>query len=518
MTTAGSITGDAIMRADARRARIIMPFALIAACGVGLAAGSTKSGGKLVLVGVAGALVSLAIWKWRHAGVIMLLAVATTVEQFKYSAGTHAGVFTDRIPLFASVTKGSGISPFELIVGLILVAWIMRGALVHNWNTPRSSVAKALMVFMFLVVVAVGVGMAHGGKSQVILYEVRPWVYLATTYLLASALLHRASTMRAILWTIVLGTGFKSVQGVIMYLQTRHQSPRPEAILGHEESFFFGIFLILTLALWLFGVEGRLRTLATVLTPFVLLADMANARRTAWVTIGLTLALFFAIAYSALPERRRAIRRGALIVLVFSAVYTPVFWNNPGLLGQPARALHAQISPDARDKSSNLYRVQEDANLEYNIRQSASIGKGFGPLIKYVLPITDISKIDNFITFLPHDSVLDMWMRMGIQGMVVFLMLLAAAIIRASALIRRGDKELAVIGILTVCAVMAYVVQGSVDLGFFWFRIALCLGTLLGAVEAGHRMADHRATEPAEVAVREAEPAPARVAEPALAG
>jgi O-antigen ligase len=210
-----------------------------------------------------------------------------------------------------------------------------------------------------------------------------------------------------------------------------------------------------------------------------------------------------AIAYSSLPERRRALRRLMVILVGISAVYFPLFWSKAGTLAQPARALRAQIAPDARDKSSNLYRVQENANLVFNIRQTASLGKGFGTLINYALPITDISNIDPFISFLPHNSVLDLWMRLGIQGMVVFLLLLAAVVVRGCALARSGDRELAVLGALSACAVIAYLVQGYNDMGFFWFRIALCFGTLLGAMEAAHRVLAREAAGDPAAAVAE---------------
>ena len=68
-------------------------------------------------------------------------------------------------------------------------------------------------------------------------------------------------------------------------------------------------------------------------------------------------------------------------------------------------------------------------------------------------------------------------------------MMIAAAILRAVELARVGDKELALIGTLTVCAVVAYLVQGYNDMGFTWFRIALCMGVLFGATEAALRIA-----------------------------
>ncbi|MEA2503719.1 MAG: hypothetical protein QOG36_762, partial [Actinomycetota bacterium] len=268
---------------DALRARRLLPVAVLGACGAGLVAAKlAASQHPLTFLGLAGLLVPAAIWKWRQAGVFLLLGAATMVEQFTYSAGTHPGVFTTHIPLYGGVTKGGGVSLLDLLIGLVFVFWLMRGVLDRSWEAPRSPVSRGLIALLGLVVLAVGIGLSRGGKSQVILYEVRPWFYLSVAYLLAGSLLRTRTALRGVMWVLVIGTGFKALQGVQMYIAVRHQPVPPEVILSHEESFFFGIFLILTLSLWLFGVRGRLRSVATWLAPAVLLSDMANARRTAW--------------------------------------------------------------------------------------------------------------------------------------------------------------------------------------------------------------------------------------------
>jgi hypothetical protein len=76
-------------------------------------------------------------------------------------------------------------------------------------------------------------------------------------------------------------------------------------------------------------------------------------------------------------------------------------------------------------------------------------------------------------------------------------------VVRGCALARAGDRELAVLGALSACAVVAYLVQGYNDMGFFWFRIALCFGTLLGAMEAAHRVLAREAAGDPAAAVAE---------------
>ena len=69
------------------------------------------------------------------------------------------------------------------------------------------------------------------------------------------------------------------------------------------------LFLFMVLGLWLFELRGRLRTVSTVVTPLVVFAMLVNQRRTAWLILGLGVIVLMVVAYSALPTRRRMIRR-----------------------------------------------------------------------------------------------------------------------------------------------------------------------------------------------------------------
>ena len=164
-------------------------------------------------------------------------------------------------------------------------------------------------------------------------------------------------------------------------------------------------------------------------------------------------------------------------------------WNSNSSLGQPARAVKSQVKPSARDAASDNYRVQEDANLELNIKQSAPLGKGFGVKIDYALPISDISSIDALIAYIPHNDVLDVLMRMGFLGGVAMWFLIGAGIISGSRLARSRDREVAVIGTVLACSLVAYALIGAVDQGFFFSRIAFITGVLLGLAEAARRLA-----------------------------
>jgi len=467
----------------------------------GLVAGQLIAGGHSgAVLGLAVVLLPVALWKRPEWGPAVLLGAALMIEQVGQGVqpadtGSILSVaLTPAVPLTSQIPLFQGLGSVHLNGADLLLVTVLIIYLAHNVDRqarrwPRSQVAIGVAALTGAVALGTVVGLSHHGSLRIALMETRPFVYLAATYVLTTVLVNSRAALRASLWVLVVASGLKALQGLDVYLKVRNMNPRPETILGHEEAYFFAVFLFLVIALWLFDVPGRLRQTATWLTPIVVAADLANNRRTAWLVLAAGLVALAAIGFRCLPSRRRAIGRGAVIVLCFSAVYLPVFWNGTGGLAQPARALKSVISPDPRDASSDLYRTQENANLKFNIKQGGVIGKGFGVPIDYALPIANISQIDPLIAYIPHNGVLYVLMRMGILGGLALWTLLGAGLVAGCRLARAVDRELAVVGAVLACALIAYALEGATDQGFFFYRIAIVTGFLLGLAEAARRLA-----------------------------
>ena len=456
----------------------------------GLLAGHLVASGRGTTVIALGALVlPVVLWKKPHLGPAILIVAALGVEQFDQFGGTGptSAELTARIPLFYGLS-GLRLSPADLLVFLLIVVAVLRSGTGRTARLPRSGLSIPLYCLFGAVVLGILWGSSKGGDTRVAFMEARPYVYLVSTFVLASVLLTTRSAVRGVVWGLVIGIGFKSAQGLATFLAVRHMVDRPEAVLGHEEALFFAMFFLLTISLWLFEVRGPLRTTATLLMPLVLVADLANSRRAAWLIFAVGFVALAAIGFAALPTRRKFIARIVIASALVLAVYLPAYWNHTGGLAQPARAVRSEISPSPRDYSSDLYRLQEDANLWFNIGSGGPLGAGFGRPIDYALPITDISKTDPFIKYVPHNGVLYILMRMGIPGAIVFWSVLALAIISAGRLARSRDREFAALGALVVAVLVGYAFEGAVDQGFFFYRIAFVMGTLLGLLHAARRL------------------------------
>jgi O-Antigen ligase len=473
--------------------------------------GTSGSAARILMLAIV--LLPLLLWKRPYLAPAVLLSSAVLIEQGV--ASPHIPL-TDKIPMFVGVGPGH-LQGADLLLLMVLFIYCVKGAAWGPRWFPRTHVSLAIRSVLVCVALAVVIGQAHGGELRVALMEARPYVYLAVTYFLTAVFIRDRRAIRAELWGFIGSVGFKAVQGIYVWVLNRHMYPKPESFISHEASYFFVIYLILVLALWLFDQRGSMRTWATRLLPLVIFANTVNDRRAAWEMLGGALLCFGVIAYKALPIRRHLLGKSIVALVLISAVYFPVMWNSSSSLGEPARAIKSQVTPTTRDADSDTYRVQENANLELNIKQAGLLGKGFGVRIDYALPITDISQTDPLIAYIPHNDVLDVLMRMGLLGGIAMWGLIAAGIIMGCRLAMSKDRELAVIGMVVACSIVAYALMGAVDQGFFFYRIAFITGSLLGLAEAARRVAREESVPPAAAPVPAPAPLPASAPAPAVA-
>ncbi len=495
---------------------------------IGLVSGTAGS------AGLAGALFALlaialivALWKRPELSPIVVLVAALTIEQFPFTTGQPGATpgmaptpsnYTDRLPLFHGLGGGLHVSPADLLLLALLAIWVLKRETAATTSVPRSATTYAVAAVVLATFVGLAVGQAHGGELRTALTEVRPYIYLAIAYLVATVFTTRLSVLHTAMWALVLGSGFKAAQALQSFLGVRNQIPRPDFIVGHEEALFFSLFILLTACLWIFRVPGPLRTTATALLPLVLMADLVNSRRAAWLILGGELIALSIVTMVALPARRRFMGKVLAVVVLISAVYFPAYWNHTGALAGPARAVKSAVAPNTRDESSDRYRIQENENLRLNIREGGAIGRGFGVPIDYIQgSITDISSIDPMIRFVPHNGVLYILMRMGLFGGIAFWSLLGAGILTGCRLVRSRNPEVAVFGTVLACVLVGYALEGYNDQGFFMYRIAFVVGTLLGLGEAARRIdARGLVAQPATAAALPARPLTApRAARPA---
>lgn len=502
MAASAALTASAAAGALQSRNRVIGVAAAVLGLTAGIAAASLMFGSPIAVAALVALAVAVTVWIAPWTGVVGMVLIGTLIEQFSLVSEGTLSDGTDKIPIFTSFNAmglgGIYASPYECFLALVIGIWLIKSFATRELRLSTSALGLSVGAFALLVALGWIRGVAGGGAFQPALLELRPWLYLTIAFVTSSQLIKDRKQVMVLIGAMTAGIGLKGMQGVIT-LATHFTLRSTQSILAHEESFFFGVFMAVLAGLWLVPVKGRLRQFMTAAFPIILVADIGNQRRTAWAVAAVALVTVFVICFFALPNRRKMIAGLAVVGAVMAAVYWIGFSNDPGLLGQPARAVLSQLNPSARDKSSNQYRVIENVNLGIGIRNSMPFGTGFGHPIPQAVPNVDISNVDSFISYLPHNGLLYVWLRLGVLGMFAFWIMVGVALMTAVDAFRRRPNDVTVIvSLALIAAVMAYIVQGYYDMGLYWFRIAILMGCLMGAMDAARRFdaADRRKREP----------------------
>ncbi|MEX2599878.1 MAG: O-antigen ligase family protein, partial [Dehalococcoidia bacterium] len=449
------------------------------------------------------------IWRFPQLGLYLLAGGAAAIETFRLRFPDSV---TDVIPFFRSLDSlGSPFpapaSPGEILaVGTIAVVVLKRLSAGHA-PLEKSPLFPPLAALLVLTAIGVARGLAAGGDLSTAIFEARAALYLSVAVLLAYNLVHTERHVRVLLWVLLGTIAVKSFLGMWRYLVTLDGdlslagslSPNTNALFAHEESVFFAFFLMFLFAAFLFRAGKAQRLFALAFSFPVLLALLANERRAGIVILAAGLLVIAFAVFALEPSRRRFLVRAAMAALLIAPVYFAAFAGNDGILGQPARAVVSLFTPDQRDESSNEYRVIEYENVRLTIMESPVLGAGYGVPFTMYEPLPDISESYTFWDTVPHNTLMWVWLRLGIVGLIVFWFFVGRSII-ASALSAKTTTSpyLRSIAVLAIAATVGWLLMGAVDVGLANVRLAILTGVLLGVaarvplIEAGKAEAAER--------------------------
>jgi hypothetical protein len=483
-------------------------MAAVAVLAPGASAAGPVVAGLLVVV-CAG--IPVLIWNYPRVGLYLLVvsAIACGAPQ-----GNQTWVVpTSFIPMWWNLsivgrTYGAGnalesvyLSPAELIWILTATVWVIRTVVSrtfefrtgeHFWPIAGLTLAFALGAVH---------GWASGGDTTAMLWEVRPMFVMLAAYLLACNLVTTRAEVGRILWAIAISIAAMSV----FYSGSWFQGDRTDfGIKGmdHGDSMAMCFQLFVCFVCLILAHNRRLTWLAVLSMPSVLLALLGNNRRAGIASFVIAFIPLVPLLWVVFENRRTQIARFAVFFLVFSAVYLPVAWNAKGVWAFPAQALRSNSDPSARDQASNNYRYAEDQNLKMNRDLQPWIGLGFGKEFARFIPLPYIGE-EKLLRYMPHNSVLWIWMRIGNLGFMVFLMMLASVLIKGTQAIRAvRDKTLRVAGVLALMQLLMHYVYGKYDLQWASPRMMFFTGALIGILAVIRRIEqdDPPPAEPAQAA------------------
>ena len=470
--------------ARARRAPLYLGGLVTVVAGAYAATLIAFEGEPLLAAPVVGALVALAVLARPVVGVYLLLGAAILFEQWPI---TGLEPLTAQTHIFENLSGFSDVplrlSASDLLALLTCASWALRRAVRANDPARAGPFIWGVAAYALAFVVGTIIGISRGGNWDAIatLAEARGPVYLCVLYLLTANLVRDRRQMLVLLWEFVLLVGVKAFQALANYAQMLNGPERLEAVTGHEDVIFFDVAITFALVMALLHVRGRLFYVLVAMQPVILVADLVTTRRVAFAALAAALAV---IALMSMLERPRATALVVGVGLLAFGIYTATFWDQSGTLAEPARVLREVVDPysiSERDRSSNVWREIEDANIAYTMQQLPLTGVGLGQ--EYLFQREPPQIVGSFIYWriTTHNAVLWTWLKAGPYGAFAFWLLVTQVVVFGLQLYRRlDDPLLKAAASFPVLLTVAQVVYSSFDLGLTYNRTMIVLGVAIG--------------------------------------
>ncbi len=406
-----------------------------------------------------------------------LLGDATTVPWYPFTKNLSSRESV----LF--VADAFTISPLEIALGATVCGWLLQVAARRQWTMRRGDLFAAVAVFTAFVMVGFVYGVGRGGDMVVAVWEVRPLLYILPIYLLITNLCTTTKHYNTLGWCLALGIIGQALLS-LDYLRglTAVERDQLESLTEHSSAIQMNAMFVFAFALLTFRrcsiVKRFFLTLAILPVGWVFVVSQRRAGVIA-LLIG-----FVVLAIALFVQNRRAFWIFVPIALLAGAGYTAAFWNSESTFAFGAQAIKGVIAPEqlgAEDQSSDLYREIESYDLVSTIRSSPLTGLGFGQKFHRPIPLPDISFFI-FYEYIPHNSILWIWIKVGFVGFVSMLVLVANSIrtgLRAVMRLPGGDH--AALTLMALAYIPMYIVFAYVDIAwdarstlFFGAALAIC--------------------------------------------
>jgi len=367
-----------------------------------------------------------------------------------------------------------------LAVGLVVYRRAAdRGVDGHGVRTV-SWLRLVLLLSLAGMLGALGWGVARGGVFQQAYWQLRQPIYVPILALLFLASFKDSSDLRFIGGAVVLAALYKS--GVCIYFYeaiARQFNYRPPYVTSHTDSVLFSVAVMIGLIAWHEGLELRTRLALLLAMPVILLGIYTNNRRLAWVELGVSVV----VAYALTPWTfvKRTLARFAIIGSVFFLAYMVVGWNSTAGFFRPAQMVRSVV--DAKVDRSSLDREVENYNLVVTLRTNPLLGLGLGHEYVEFTKGDDISIAFPQYRYIPHNSVLGL---VAFGGFLFFTLMWLPVVVGMYLAIRTyrlAPTPLTRAASLTVVTVLiAYELQGWGDMGIQAWSAVFLLGAALAVV------------------------------------
>jgi hypothetical protein len=384
--------------------------------------------------------------------------------------------------------RATSFSPAEIFIALTFISWLGRAVIQRRLKGHTGPLFWPALAFSVFITFGLIYGVIQHGNTTIALWEVRSIYYLPVMLILISNLIETRAHVNRLIWIIVIALFVDSLVGAwFVTTVLNFDLHAVEAIAEHSYSIHINTVFILMIAVWLFQGSRVKQILLPLMLPVLLLSYFANQRRASFITLAIGLILIMIVLYC---NNRKAFWLIVPLVCVIGAIYVTAFWNSTGGIGGPARALRSVIAPEpgGRDDLSNAYRIIENINTTFTIKQRPLTGIGFGNKFYIIVPLPDIS----FFTwweYITHNSIMWIWMQAGVGAFISLLFLIGmSVIVGVRTLWRMPGGDLSAFALTATLYVVMHFIYAYVDISWE-AQSMIYVGTMMGLINNLERIA-----------------------------
>lgn len=418
---------------------------------------------------------------------IGLYAATLLVVLFSGLASNPA--FGDQLVPMGETVPGVGLFPIEIVLLAALVGIVRSRVFEEGYRLRAGDIGLPLALFVGAVGLSFLYGIATGGDFRIAFWETRGIAFVAVTYVVVVNTLRTRQDMTTFANVAIAGALLMSIEAVyrhLVYIRPGYTLDEPlDLAFIHEASLVAALAAVLLICRMLWGDSAERRIGYGMLALIPLAALMVMKRRAGIIALDVAVVL---LAISLFRHDRIRFLMIVPIAMVFVAALLALTWNNPGGSGQFARGVQSitdqtssKPTQAGEDQSSDEYRRRETANARANILARPVQGLGFGKPYDMPNQLPDLSSFWPFFAYIPHNTVLWLWIKGGIVSFLAFVTLVGAAMMRAGQLfVRFRGDPMQVAAITAGLGIAMFTTFAYVDLGLTSPIATVFFGVMLG--------------------------------------
>lgn len=375
-------------------------------------------------------------------------------------------------------------SPLETYIVLTFASWLVHSIATRKRMLFTGPLFKPVMIFFLFVLGGLAYGFLTHGDMKIALWEARPIFYMVALFVLASNLFTRREHSIHLMWFVMAALFIEGVIGTQIFLvDLKGNLTGVNQITEHAVAIHINSAFVFAAGLWFFRTSNTKRFVLLAALPVMFITYLATQRRASYLTLGIAFGLMAILLYQ---ERRKLFWLLVPPLIVAGILYVGAFWNSQGALGKPVQALKSIVAPSQvtiRDQSSNVYRYVENINLSYTIHQKPITGVGFGQKFYVIVPMADISFFE-WWQYLPHNSIIWIWLKTGVFGFIAMLYMVSAAIMQGAQTLKRAPRnEISAVLLAGSLYLLMHFMYAYADISWDT-KSMVYVGTVIGIINA----------------------------------